>query len=168
VAIVSARGVVAVSFPEEPVMVRGYWPRAAVLLAVNVSTLAEGVEFGLNDAVTPLGSPETERLTLPANPYCGYALMVVELELPGANATPPGFESVKPGAKIPSATKPVAVWVPETPVTVRVYCPKGAVGATVRVSAELDNVGFVANDAVTPVGSPDTDRFTLPENPYSG
>jgi hypothetical protein len=63
---------------------------------------------------------------------------------------------------------PLAVWVPETPVTVSVYWPTGAVGATVRVSGEVDDVGFVANDAVTPVGSPEMERFTLPENPYSG
>jgi len=98
VAIVSAKVVVAVSFPEEPVMVRGYWPRAAVLVAVNVSTLEEVADFGANDAVMPAGSPETERFTFPANPYCGYRLIVVEVELPGFNVAPPGLESVKPGA----------------------------------------------------------------------
>jgi hypothetical protein len=97
-AIVSAKVVVAVSFPEEPVMVRGYWPRAAVLVAVNVSTLDEVADFGVNDAVTPAGSPETERFTFPANPYCGYRLIVVEVELPGFNVAPPRLESVKPGA----------------------------------------------------------------------
>jgi hypothetical protein len=43
-----------------------------VLLAVSVSTV-EPVEmgFGAKDAVTPLRRPETARLTLPLNPYCG-------------------------------------------------------------------------------------------------
>ena len=48
-------------------------PTVAVLLAVSVSSLKSVVVvgFGENDAVTPLGRPETARLTLPANPYSG-------------------------------------------------------------------------------------------------
>jgi hypothetical protein len=41
---------------------------AAALLAVSVRLLSEVVGFGLKDAVTPLGRPETERFTLPMNP----------------------------------------------------------------------------------------------------
>ena len=44
-------------------------PTAAVLLAVNVRVLEFVVGFGENEAVTPLGSPETARFTLPLNPY---------------------------------------------------------------------------------------------------
>jgi hypothetical protein len=32
------------------------------------------VGFGKKDAVTPLGSPEAERVTLPANPLSGFTL----------------------------------------------------------------------------------------------
>jgi hypothetical protein len=53
-------------------MVSVYWPTGAVLLAVSVSVLLEVVGFGVNAAVTPLGSPDTERFTLPVNPYCGF------------------------------------------------------------------------------------------------
>jgi hypothetical protein len=49
-------------------MVSVYCPVAAVLVAVSVSVAEEVVGFGLKDAVTPLGRPETERLTLPVNP----------------------------------------------------------------------------------------------------
>jgi len=42
------------------------------LLAVSVSTLDPVVGFGEKDAVTPLGRPDAERVTLPANPFCGY------------------------------------------------------------------------------------------------
>jgi hypothetical protein len=52
-------------------MVSMYCPRLAVLLAVSVSTLFPVVGFGLKDAVTPLGRPETARVALPLNPYCG-------------------------------------------------------------------------------------------------
>ena len=43
--------------------------RFAEVLAVNVNTLVPVVGLGLNDAVTPLGSPDTVRLTLPVKPF---------------------------------------------------------------------------------------------------
>jgi hypothetical protein len=63
---------VAVCLPEVPVMLSVYWPTGAVLPAVSVRMLFELVGFGVNAAVTPLGSPDTERFTLPVNPYCGF------------------------------------------------------------------------------------------------
>ena len=69
---VTLRVVLEVVEPEVPVMVALYCPRAAVLLAVNVSRLELAeveMGFGENDAVTPLGRPVTVRLTLPVNPY---------------------------------------------------------------------------------------------------
>jgi len=50
-------------------MVTLYCPRLAVLLAVSVSVLAPVVGFGEKDAVTPLGRPVAERVTLPVNPF---------------------------------------------------------------------------------------------------
>ena len=47
-----------------------YCPRLAVLEAIKVRTLDVLVEAGENEAVTPLGSPEMERLTLLLNPFC--------------------------------------------------------------------------------------------------
>lgn len=61
--------VVAVRLPEVPVMVTVYCPGEAVLLAVNVNVLELVAGFWLHDAVTPLGRPETDRSTLPLNPY---------------------------------------------------------------------------------------------------
>ena len=65
---------VAVRLPEVPVTVKVYCPMAAELLAVTVSVLVlfPVAGFGEKDAVTPVGSPETERLTLPVNPYWGF------------------------------------------------------------------------------------------------
>jgi hypothetical protein len=60
----------------------------------------------------------------------------------------------------------VTVCAPDTPVTFSVYCPTAAVLLAVRVSRLLPVVGFGEKDAVTPVGKPDKERFTLPENPY--
>ena len=65
---VKMRVVDAVWLPAVPAMVTMYCPRLAELLAVNVSILAPVVGFGAKDAVTPLGRPDAERVTLPVNP----------------------------------------------------------------------------------------------------
>ena len=61
-----------VKLPEVPVRVAVYCPTGAELLAVSVSVLLPVVGFGMKDPVTPVGSPDTERVTLPANPYWGF------------------------------------------------------------------------------------------------
>jgi hypothetical protein len=66
------RVVVAVRLPEVPVIVTVVVPGVAELPAVNVKTLVPVVGFGFQRAVTPLGKPDTERVTLPANPYCEF------------------------------------------------------------------------------------------------
>ena len=55
--------------PDVPVIVSVLLPPLAVLLAVSVSVLAPVVDVGEKEAVTPLGKPDTERFTLPLNPY---------------------------------------------------------------------------------------------------
>jgi len=64
-------------FPEEPVTVTVTGPAAAVALAVSVKVLVPVVLVGLNDAVTPLGRPETDRLTLLLKPFCGVTVMAL-------------------------------------------------------------------------------------------
>jgi len=77
VATVRATVVVAVVLPEVPVMVTVTGPPAvAVLLAASVSTLEVVEDVGLNDAVTPLGSPVAVNVTLPLNPFSGVTEMV--------------------------------------------------------------------------------------------
>ena len=56
------------SCPTLPVMVTVAVPVAAVLLAVSVNVLVPVVLAGLNDAVTPLGRPDADKLTLPLKP----------------------------------------------------------------------------------------------------
>ena len=55
--------------PEVPVMVTVTAPVAAVLLAVSVKVLVVVVELELKDAVTPLGNPVADKLTLPLKPF---------------------------------------------------------------------------------------------------
>jgi len=73
-----------VKLPEVPVMVRVAGPGVAVLLALSVSKLVPVIGFVPQDAVTPLGKPETDSVALPEKPYCGVSVIV---ELPD----PPGF-----------------------------------------------------------------------------
>ena len=68
-------------------------PRAAELLADKVSKLNPVVGFGANDAVTPLGRPDTERFTLPANPYCGFTKTPVVPEVPWPIFTSPASKA---------------------------------------------------------------------------
>ena len=59
----------------------------------------------------------------------------------------------------------VAVRLPEVPVTVTVCCPMVAELLAMNVSVLFPFVGFGAMEAVTPLGRPDIERFTLPVNP---
>jgi hypothetical protein len=63
--------------PEVPVMVTVAVPVVAVPLAVSVNVLVVVAGFVLNDAVTPLGNPDADRLTLPLNPFCAVTVIVL-------------------------------------------------------------------------------------------
>jgi hypothetical protein len=63
--------------PDEPVVVTVAFPKVAVLLALSVNVLVLVVLGGLNDAVTPFGKLEADRLTLPINPF--FPIMVIVL-----------------------------------------------------------------------------------------
>ena len=69
--------VVLVKLPDEPVTVTVTVPVVAVLLAVSVNMLVLAVLLGLNDAVTPLGRPDTDKLTLLLKPFWGVTVMVL-------------------------------------------------------------------------------------------
>ena len=69
--------VVFIKLPDEPATVIVTVPMAAVLLAVSVNVLVLTVMLGLNDAVTPVGRPDADRLTLPLKPPCGVTLIVL-------------------------------------------------------------------------------------------
>ena len=83
--------VVWLMLPDTPVMVTVAVPVVAELLAVNVTTLVEVVGFVPNAAVTPVGKPEAESVTLPVNPSISFTVIVlvppappcVMLTLPG-------------------------------------------------------------------------------------
>jgi len=74
---VRENNVVFIKLPDEPATVTVTVPMAAVLLAVSVNVLVLAVLLGLNAAVTPVGRPDADRLTLPLKPPCGVTVMVL-------------------------------------------------------------------------------------------
>ena len=62
----------------------------------------------------------------------------------------------------------VCVRLPDVPVTVMVLVPVAAVLFAVNVRTLVDVVGFVPNEAVTPLGSAEVDSVTDPVNPPVG
>lgn len=68
---VSETVVVCDKLPDVPVMVTVTVPRAAASPTVSVSVLVAFVFLGLNVAVTPVGRPESEKLTVPLKPFNG-------------------------------------------------------------------------------------------------
>jgi len=76
------RVVLLVKVPDVPVIVTATAPAGAAVLAVRVSTLFAVAGFGTNDAVTPLGSPDTTKLALPENPFVGFTVIVLIPPLP--------------------------------------------------------------------------------------
>jgi len=68
--------------PDDPVMVTVTVPTAADALAVSDNVLVVVAGLGLNDAVTPVGRPEADRVTLPTKPFVGVTLIVVDPAVP--------------------------------------------------------------------------------------
>jgi hypothetical protein len=60
----------------------------------------------------------------------------------------------------------VLVKLPEVPVMVTITVPMVAVGLAVNVNVLVLVVLLGLNEAVTPLGRPEADRFTLPLKPF--
>src|SRR6266849_6256219 len=71
---VRASVVVLLKLPE---MVTVAVPIVAALPAASVKVLVPMVLAGLKEAVTPLGRPEADKLTVPVKPFCGVSVMVL-------------------------------------------------------------------------------------------
>jgi hypothetical protein len=134
---VSATVVVWLRLPEVPVIVTVEVPVAAVKLAVSVKELVVVAEAGLKDAVTPLGRLDAEKLTLPAKPFWGATVMVLEPLDPWAMLRLLGdAERLKSGEAVAlTVSETVVVWLrlPEVPVIVTVEVPVAAVLLAVSV-----------------------------------
>ncbi len=94
--------VVLVRVPDVPVIATVAEPAVAVPLAVRVSVLVAVAGLGLKDAVTPLGRPEADKLTLSLKPFCGVIVIVLVALLPCAMLRLPGdADKVKLGIGSP-------------------------------------------------------------------
>jgi hypothetical protein len=94
--------VLLVNVLDVPVMDTAAVPVGELALAVRVSVLvaAEAVATvgGTNDAVTPLGRPEADKVTLPEKPLTGFNVIVLVPRLPCTTPTAFGEdESEKEG-----------------------------------------------------------------------
>ena len=158
---------------EVPVIVTVTVPVVAVLLAVNVSVLVSVlvvVEVGLNVAVTPLGMPDADRLTLPVKPFTGATVTVSVPLAPWVILTLFGdAERLKSGAAFTvRLTVVVCVRLPDVPVIVTVLVPVAAVLLAVNVRELVVVVEAGVKVAVTPLGRPDAVKATLPVKPFVG
>jgi hypothetical protein len=83
---------------EEPVTVTVKVPIVAVPVADRVKALVVVAGFDPKEALTPLGSPDAVKLTLPLNPLSGWIVIAVEPDAPWRKLTLVGnVERVKPG-----------------------------------------------------------------------
>jgi hypothetical protein len=90
--------------PDVPIMVTVAGPVVAVALAVSVSVLVLDVVDGLNEAVTPAGSPEAEKFTVPVKPPVGVTVTVLVLLPPCGTLMGLGdAPSVNPAATGPAS-----------------------------------------------------------------
>jgi hypothetical protein len=153
-----------------PVMVTAKVPILAAPLTVKVNVLVLLVLVGLKDAVTPLGSPETDKLTVPLKPFCGVTVIMLVPFAASRTLTLPGeADSVKvPTLFTVRETVVVMVKRPAVPVMVTLLVPVDAVPLAVNVKVLVFAVLVGLKDAVTPLGSPETAKLTLPLKPFRG
>jgi hypothetical protein len=162
--------VVLVRAPEVPVTVTVTDPVVAVLLAVSVSVLVLVVLPGLNEAVTPEGKPEADKVTLPLKPFRALTEMVLVPLAPCVTLRLFGdAEIVKLGGGF-TVSEIVVVLdkLLDVPVMVTVARPVVAVLLAVSISVLAPVVLAGLNDALTPAGKPEADKMTLPLKPPSG
>ena len=155
--------VVWLKLPDVPVIVIVVGlPVVAVLLAARVKV------FPLKDAVTPLGAPDAEKLTVPLKPPEGVTVIVLVPLAPCATETLLGEADrlkLGAGAAAVTVTPTVVVWLklPDVPVMVTVVGPP-VVAVLLAVSVRV----LPVKDAVTPLGKPDAEYETVPAKPPEG
>ena len=156
--------------PDLPLTLTLKVPVVAELPTVNVTVLLDVEGFGLKVAVTPIGRLDAEKVTLPVKPSVGLMVIVDVPVLPRATLRLLGdAERLKfgPGFTV-RAIVVVCVRPPDVPAIVTVALPVVAVLLAVSVNVLVLVVLLGLNVAVTPLGSPEADRLTLPLKPFVG
>ena len=120
----------------------------------------------LKAAVTPVGNPVAVSETLGLTPFAPATAMVLLALAPAESVRLAGDdERVKAGVETVNAMVVLPVRLPEIPLTVTVQAPATALLPAVNVRVLLLLELGELNDAVTPAGSPETARLTLPLKP---
>lgn len=68
--------------PDVPVMVTLEVPIEVVAPALKVTVVEVGSGLELKEAVTPLGRPDAEKVTLPEKPFRGVTVMALKPDVP--------------------------------------------------------------------------------------
>jgi len=166
-----------VRLPDFPVSVIVAVPALALVPALSVRFLpVPGVSVSIAGlAITPVGSPDKETLTLPVNPFSALAVIetdfpmlpAVRLRLAGATVS----EKSGSGAAALTVSALDVVWVrpPDVPVSVIVAVPALAEAPAVRARFLAVPGASVRTDGlpVTPEGNPLRETLTLLVNPFS-
>ncbi len=150
-----------------PVIVIVEVAAAAVVAAVRVTVLLPDATAP-NVAVTPVGRPDADSVTVVLKPYKGVmAMLLVPLE-PGLMLKLAGVAaSVKLGGGLTvRAMVALLVKMPEVPVMVTGDLPAAAVLAAVKVAVLLPEATAL-KVAVTPVGRPEAVNVTVLLKPYN-
>jgi len=167
VLMVSAIVILLLRAPDAPITVTVEVPEAAELVALKVRVLDAAELAALKNAVTPEGNPEAAKVTLPLNPFCAPIAIELVPELPCAmlNVAGVAVSANDGGPVIVRASLAVLVKLPDVPVIVRVAVPAAAEPLAINVKVLVVVALAGLNDAVTPVGNPDTVRFTALAKP---
>jgi hypothetical protein len=155
--------------PLVPVTVTVVVPTTAAGVALTVTMLVVAVVAGLNEAVTPTGSPDAASTTLPVKPVFGVTVMVAVALAPCTTLnveTEDESENVACGRTV-KAIPTDAVRAPDLPVIVMLEEPATAVELATKLRV-LAPPTAGPKDAVTPTGRPVTARLTVPVNPLVG
>jgi hypothetical protein len=157
--------VVSVRLPDLPIIVTVELPSDAELVAATFTALLPDVT-ALKVAVTPLGRPDADNVTVPVKPDISVMAMLLALLDPRVTLKLAGVAaSVKPGGGLTvSAIVALLLKVPEVPVTVTMDVTAAAVLAAVRVTVLMPDLTAL-RVAVTPLGSPDAASATVPLKP---
>jgi hypothetical protein len=91
----SASGAEWLNAPDFPAIETVEVPFAAVFATDRVRTLEPAVPAGLNTAVTPEGSPDTENASIPANPLTPATLIVADPTVPWGMLRLPGLTVIE-------------------------------------------------------------------------
>jgi hypothetical protein len=171
---VSEMVTLAIAEPAMPVTVTVALAAGAVLAAVRVSVAVLPLPVavvGLNDAVTPLGSPLAVNVGRPVNPVWVVAPMVLVALDPGLTVRLVGLAKIAKSETKPATVREMpseCVMPPPVPVTVIVVTPLATeLDADSRRTVVLAD-GAGVSVAVTPAGSPLTLRATPAVNPPLG